>query len=325
MGNGTDKVGQVAGVLLAPILICVQLLAVGCGGAQEAKTKLGELEREVARLRAERANLSARNNRLGDKLLVVAKKAESCEQRQHKDKLRVVRLAPQVSQPVIQPVVEGPRTISAKPNAKSIPGRGPERPVLTLYGLNRPLGRPGGQPLSRLESSESFTSTTRIQADNLGVVSPAEGVSLGPSSPSPVGPMELFNEAYRAFSNKRYAEAMQGFSRFVKEQGGHGFADNALFWRGECYLALGKMLEAIGEFERVLARYPRSEKGPSALYRIGFAYDQLRDKERAREYYFKVVDRYPGTDAARRASRRVGSLDNRGSGAKGILPTMGRR
>jgi TolA-binding protein len=92
-----------------------------------------------------------------------------------------------------------------------------------------------------------------------------------------------------------------------------------LYWRGECYLAKGRFLKAIGEFERLGKRYPDSEKVPSGLYRIGFVYDKLKDFKTAVRYYFEVVEKYPGTDAARRAGNRVQEIQNRPNG--GAIPT----
>ena len=72
-------------------------------------------------------------------------------------------------------------------------------------------------------------------------------------------------------------------------------------------------------------RYPRSDKAASAAYRIGFSYDQMHDKVKAKEYYFKVVEKYPGTDAARRASQRVAVLDDGGDGKQSLMNTSAKR
>jgi tol-pal system protein YbgF len=137
--------------------------------------------------------------------------------------------------------------------------------------------------------------------------------------------MDQFHEAYRAFTNGQYDAALAGFSRFAAAQPAHAYADNALFWRGECLLAQGKALQAVGEYERLLGRYPQSEKAPAALLRIGSVYDKLSDFEKASDYYFKVVDGYPGTDEARRASQRVAAIQEARGRVFGVTPTSAKR
>ncbi|MCP4676674.1 MAG: tol-pal system protein YbgF [Deltaproteobacteria bacterium] len=158
-----------------------------------------------------------------------------------------------------------------------------------------------------------------LAPDNLGVVS-QQGVAGQDDST-----MNAFHEAYRNYSNKRYDEALAKFSSFIHDNSQHPYADNAVFWRGECHLAKGKFFKAIGEFERLFRRYPKSEKVPSGLYRAGFAYDQLRDRAKALEYYFRVVDKHPGTDAARRASLRVSAIEGKGGRVSNLLPTAAKR
>ena len=139
------------------------------------------------------------------------------------------------------------------------------------------------------------------------------------------GPMDDFQKAYRAYSNKDFTVALVVFSRFVKENPDHEYADNAMYWRGECFFGRGKMLKAIGEYERLLRRYPRSDKTASTLYRIGFIYDKLHDRQMASEYYFKVVEMHPGTQAARKASLRVAAIREEKGVSMGLLPTSVKR
>ena len=123
----------------------------------------------------------------------------------------------------------------------------------------------------------------------------------------------------------QYDAALAGFSRFAAAQPAHEYADNAMYWRGECLLAQGKLLQAVGEYERLLGRYPRSEKAPATLLRIGFVYDKLNDLEKASDYYFKVVDGYPGSDEARKASQRVAAIQEARGRVFGVTPTSAKR
>ena len=301
-------------VSTALVALIVAASGAGCTATRSSLEKqVEDLQREVTRLQSERANLASRNAALDDELLVLEKKKSCDRSSDSRAGLEVVRLRPQqedrgsVNEDRISfaPAVEEPR--------KKEDGK---RPVLTLVGSS-PRGV--SSVASRVDYDRSVPLTG--QGDNLGVV-------RGESAQGPVpktGPMSEFHEAYRDYSNRSYAKALAGFSGFLAANSEHAYADNAMFWIGECLLAQGKLLKAVGQYERVLRRYPRSEKGPSALYRIGFAYDKMNDRSKASEYYFKVVELHPGTDAARRASRRMAAIREAGSPGAGLIPTSARR
>ncbi len=297
------------------VLVSSALLAAGCGTSKAAlNDTIKQLEKQVARLETEKINIESRSTALDDKVVLLGKKLDRCQDGT-RPLLDVVRLSPTSSE---EPAPDETYVSSSHEEVETV-SEG-DRPKLSLSG--RPA-RSSAPPSSRgpLQpgSQEAFAA---LQPDNLGVV--GGGVASAENAASNQ-PMEAFHAAYRAYSNKRYDEALAGLANFVHEHPSHSYADNALFWRGECYLAVGKFFRAIGEFERMLRRYPQSEKAPSGLYRIGFAYDQLRDRAKALEYYFRVVDKHPGSDAARRASRRVTALKGNEGRASNILPAAAKR
>jgi len=290
-------------------LFALVLAASGCAGTKQALEKqVEELESRIVTLRAENANLTARNASLDDRLLVLDTRQTACREEERRSRqLRVVRLTAENTD-VDEPIEHQP--------AVRAPANGPgeeQRPVLRLAGTAPRASGPAGAPAT--------LPPVPVGGDNLGVV-PLGGARA--EDPAEDAAMALFQEGYRSHANGDHAAALELLARFLGEHPRHPFADNALFWRGECYLSLSSPLQAIGEWERMLRRYPKSEKAASALYRIGFAYDRLGDAAKAGEYYFKVVERHPGTDAARKASRRVATI--RGTGrAGGLTPASATR
>ncbi len=53
----------------------------------------------------------------------------------------------------------------------------------------------------------------------------------------------------------------------------------------------------------MIEHFPHGNKVPDALLRIGFCLERLGESERAREVFRRVREQYPGTVAARTASR----------------------
>ena len=296
--------------------IAVGLLMVvsfGCSTSKEALTKtIDDLNRELLMARAGKLNLAARNVSLDDKVLLLEKQIEKCRSEEDEKRLRVVTLTTN-SEAGPEPTVA--EEIIWKDQEVSKKDDGKKRPVLTIVGERR--ASPGAGTSHR--SGSPAVPFPIVGGDNLGVVDADSG-----GSPAP-GPMDDFQKAYRAYSNKDFTVALEMFSRFVKENPDHEYADNAMYWKGECFFGQGKMLKAIGEYERLLRRYPRSDKTASTLYRIGFVYDKLHDRQRAGEYYFKVVEMYPGTQAARKASLRVAAIREEKGASMSLLPTSVKR
>ncbi len=305
------------------LVIAVMISAVsGCGAQYRAaaEDQIRDLEREVARLSSERANMDARAAALDDKVILLETRLKKCSTADVTHSLEVVKLSPSTADDAAEEELTGTDEQIVDESEDEAPRtkQGKKRPVLVLNegGGPRnvsPMRRPVGGDLAVPSNFHS------LGADNLGVTS-ADGNS-GPGG----GGMSTFNEAYRAYSNRRLEAALSGFAEFLKSEPNHAFADDAVYWRGECYLAQGKFLHAIGEFERLVRRYPNSEKVSSGLYRIGFAYDKLRDFSKAYEYYFEVVEKYPGTDAARRAGSRVAEIKNTLPMGETLLPTSAAR
>ncbi len=303
------------GVALGAFTLAASLAGSGCGGTRQALEKqIRDLESQLVTLKSEKVNLAARNAALDDRVLLLETRQDGCrEEDRRKRQLEVVRLTAE-NTAVDEEVEDRPLATPAR----DVPeGRG-GRPVLRLTGSGEPLG---SQAVPRVRTGALSSLSRPVAGDNLGVV-PLDGDPEEAATES--GPMALFQDGYRAYANGDHVAALDLLARFVKENPGHAFADDALFWRGECYLAQGKPLKGIGELERLLGRYPRSDKSASALYRIGFAYDQLGDPGKAGEYYFKVVERYPGTEAARKASRRVATIREAGASG-GVMPTSAMR
>ncbi|MBN2718205.1 MAG: tetratricopeptide repeat protein [Deltaproteobacteria bacterium] len=305
---------------ILPIFIAAAMWMTGCAASarQEADSQLKSLEKQVMQLKAENANLQARTRELDDKILLYEKKQALNGQKKAHDNMRTVRLVPEAEMGA--PVDDEESSVSFRErfdDSDNVDAARDDdkRPVLKLnesalaaYQASGsiqgdvPTTNPRGPSVPRPWNDVPLTN----RGDNLGVLS-----SDGQLQQAEEDSMALFNAAYRSYNNQDYASALAGFSTFLQRESNHRFADNAMFWIAECYLAQGKQLKAVGEFERLLHRYPRSEQAASSLYRIGYVYDQMNDFDRAREYYFKVVEKYPGSEAARKASKRM--AENNGS------------
>ena len=86
------------------------------------------------------------------------------------------------------------------------------------------------------------------------------------------------------------------------------FTPNALYWLGESYYVTQNYALAMPQFQALLARYPTHDKAAGALLKVGLCQYGLRQLNAAEATLSKVIDRYPGTEAARSAEDRLQAL-----------------
>jgi tol-pal system protein YbgF len=100
--------------------------------------------------------------------------------------------------------------------------------------------------------------------------------------------------------SRRCGEALDAFSAFLVRWPDHPYAENAMYWRGECLLAAGDARHAASEFEGQLRRFPIGAKAPDALYKLVVCYRRLGEPARAGEYRERLLHDFGGSDAAAR-------------------------
>ena len=123
---------------------------------------------------------------------------------------------------------------------------------------------------------------------------------------------ELFAAGEAAAADPATADqAVAHFTAFLERFGQSPRAPEALRKLAGLAQQQGKMQEAIGYYERVLAEYPASEHGDEAQFMIAFIYEEhIRDLAQARRAYQRVIENYPDSELA--------------ISARHLLPNVGR-
>jgi tol-pal system protein YbgF len=103
------------------------------------------------------------------------------------------------------------------------------------------------------------------------------------------------------FRAREHGQAVLDFLDFLARHPRHALASSAQYWIGEAYFLQRDYRQALFELEKVLAYGPKAPKAPDALLRAGMAARQLRDTARADQYWRRVVEEYPNSDAAQKA------------------------
>lgn len=119
---------------------------------------------------------------------------------------------------------------------------------------------------------------------------------------------QAYDQAFLALRETRYADAAEGFDRFLRDYPDSSYAPNALYWLGEAYYVTRDFETALAQFQRLLETYPGSAKQPDALLKTGFSHYELGRWERARAALEQVLADHPGTNYSRLAENRLRTM-----------------
>jgi tol-pal system protein YbgF len=155
-----------------------------------------------------------------------------------------------------------------------------------LKGLEGKIDRLASKQLEM----ERWTSTKEASA---------EGKGLG------TGTGDLYKDAYETFQKGDLEGARRKFEAFLKQYPNTELSDNAQFWIGETYYLKKDFEKAILEYEKAIAKYPEGDKIPAALFKQALAFLELGDKTNGRNLLKRVIERYPHSEQAEMAKKKL--------------------
>jgi tol-pal system protein YbgF len=116
-------------------------------------------------------------------------------------------------------------------------------------------------------------------------------------------PTSDYRAALHLVRERRFEDAALALSKFVSDNPKHALVDRAMYWLAEVRYATRDYREALAGFEKVLERFPNSEKAPDTLYKLGMCWRRLGSEDKARSYFRRLRTEFPNSDAAGLASR----------------------
>ena len=173
------------------------------------------------------------------------------------------------------------------------------------------------QVAANLSSSKS-----RAQQTQANVTEPQEQEFEDPDLSEPENPVilirhpgvkKIYNQGMNEVIQRKHEKAIRIFENYVERFPEDLDSDNALYWIGHSYFQQKQNQNAERAFRKILTRYehrPTSQgyKTPDAIYMLGKISERRSDLVAADYYYRTVIARYPGSVAAKNASRDLGRL-----------------
>jgi len=159
------------------------------------------------------------------------------------------------------------------------------RPVLRIYGASRGPGR---------YLFRSADPDAPAAVDDGSAAAPARAGPLDPEA------KRAYDAALALVNAHQFDKALDALASFLLKWPDHPYADNAMYWRGECYFARGEYSRAAEQFEGVVARFPVGDKVPDALLKLGICSQKLGNALQAKAWFDRLMQQAPQSDAARR-------------------------
>ncbi|MEE3330568.1 MAG: tol-pal system protein YbgF [Myxococcota bacterium] len=140
----------------------------------------------------------------------------------------------------------------------------------------------------------------------------ADQTAVGGEISTPADEAPLASEevrAYRAAHALWRTDDVDGcidqFAVFLQKHPGSTYADDAAYWRADCYFKKGEFDQAVLRFDDVVRKYPEGNKAPDALFREGEALLKLGHSTAANQAFKRVVSEYPESSWADEARKRL--------------------
>jgi tol-pal system protein YbgF len=172
----------------------------------------------------------------------------------------------------------------------------------SLEEKNRALEEKIKEMEDRLKATEG--KLKQAESEKLSPAKEASAETRGLSA----GMGDLYRDAYEAFQKGNYEGSRKKFEAFLKQYPNTELSGNAQFWISETYFQKKDFERAILEYEKTITKYPEGGKVPAALFKQALAFLELGDKTNARNLLRRVIDRFPNSEQAEVAKKKLGSL-----------------
>jgi tol-pal system protein YbgF len=132
-------------------------------------------------------------------------------------------------------------------------------------------------------------------APNAGPVSSGQVASLPAASVVlPAGtPKQQYEFAFDFLKRQDYPRAESALRQFLQAHPKDALAGNAQYWLGETYYVRGDFQQAAVEFMGGYQKYPKTNKGPDNLLKLGMSMSKLNQKEGACTALSRISKDYP--------------------------------
>ena len=155
----------------------------------------------------------------------------------------------------------------------------------------RPRGAESNQTANRVAPAAPVAAPS---APSVAAVKPgSENSSAQLASLPGSTPKEKYDYAYDLLLKRDLPNAEVALRAFVDQHPKHELADNAIYWLGETYYARKNYQEAIRVYYDAYKTYPKGNKAPDVLLKLGMSLASIGEKDSACSAYDELTRAHP--------------------------------
>jgi tol-pal system protein YbgF len=161
--------------------------------------------------------------------------------------------------------------------------------ALPQPAIAAPAGAPSSPRILNVSPNDGGSGSAGRPPGTLGTL-PADDVE----DIEPVlSPRQQYDVAMELLSRAQYVEAQSAFKAFVAANPKEDLAGSAQFWAGEIAFTQKDYKGAISSFADVLKRFPKTQKAPDAMLKLGLSLMELNQKKEACTTLGAVKQKFP--------------------------------
>ena len=162
------------------------------------------------------------------------------------------------------------------------------------------------QPSEGVEGTDPEAKPPDAVEKKAGETQEMESEETPPPSAKPnLSPREIYNMAHSDYLKGSYSLAIDGFKIYLEQFKDSPYADNALYWIGECYFAQREFETAIEYFKRLILEYPQGDKVPAAYLKRGISLMELGKNDEALSVFTLLTSKFPMEEETRIAQDKI--------------------
>ncbi|MSO64914.1 MAG: tol-pal system protein YbgF [Alphaproteobacteria bacterium] len=161
---------------------------------------------------------------------------------------------------------------------------------------------PPPQTAARDDRLPGQSGVEQARRQSTGTLQPPPGSVPVPVQPArsvlpPGKPDEQYAFARSLLEKLDYAGAQAAFAEFLQKNRDHELAANAHYWLGETFYVRQHYADAASAFLDGYRRFPKAQKAPDSLLKLGLSLASLGDKDQACGSISQLLKDYPNAEA----------------------------
>lgn len=187
--------------------------------------------------------------------------------------------------------------------ATSVVKRNSADVTVTVSELQQRMGEVDGRIA---ELQHALEELTKAQKEILAQLASGKAAPVAKANTEPPpNKTDHYAAAYRAYTDRKFAEARGLFRKYIEKYPKDNQSDNAQYWIGASYLVENRPATALSELRRVIETYRSGDAVDEALLDMAEAFYRLKACDDAKDTLKALVRSQPKSQLIKKAKERL--------------------